>query len=64
MKNHEFIGKSIRQSQLREKTNGLVVGIERKGSRTLNPDTNLVLNEDDILWIVGDRKKLEDLTHD
>lgn len=64
LKNHEFIGKSIRQSQLREKTNGLVVGIERKGSRTLNPDTNLVLNEDDILWIVGDRKKLEDLTHD
>jgi CPA2 family monovalent cation:H+ antiporter-2 len=64
LKNNVFIGKSIRQSQLREKTNGLVVGIERKGIRTLNPDSNLILNDEDVLWIVGDRKKLEDLTHD
>ncbi|HLA56293.1 MAG TPA: cation:proton antiporter [Flavobacterium sp.] len=56
--NEDFIGKSIRQSQLREKTSGLVVGIERKGKRILNPDSHLILEKDDILWIVGDKKLL------
>jgi CPA2 family monovalent cation:H+ antiporter-2 len=59
--NEDFVGKSIRQSQLREKTNGLVVGIERKGKRILNPDSQLILEKDDILWIVGDRRLLNRL---
>jgi len=61
LKNEDFIGKSIRQSQLREKTSGLVVGIERKGNRILNPDSQLILEQDDILWIVGDKKLLTKL---
>lgn len=56
--NEDFIGKSIRESQLREKTNGLVVGIERGGKRILNPDSLLVLEPYDILWIVGEKKML------
>jgi len=59
--NEDFIGKSIRDSQLREKTSGLVVGIERKGKRILNPDSQLVLEKDDILWVVGDKKLLANL---
>lgn len=59
--NQDYIGKSIRQSQLREKTKGLVVGIERKGNRILNPDSHLILEKDDILWIVGDKKLLATL---
>ena len=55
-KENEFIGKSIRQSQLREKTNGMVVGIERNGKRLLNPESNLILEKNDILWVVGDKK--------
>ncbi len=54
----EFIGKSIRQSKLREKTNGLVVGLERRGQRILNPESTEILERDDILWIVGDKKLL------
>ncbi len=61
LKNQEFIGKSIRQSQIREKTNGLVVGLERRGKRILNPDSHEVLQEGDILWVVGDRRKLSTL---
>lgn len=64
LKNHEFIGKSIQQSKIREKTNGLVVGIERKGNRNLNPDSHMILSEDDVLWIVGNQKKIEDLSRD
>ena len=59
--NQEYIGKSIRQSQLRERTKGLVVGIERRGKRILNPDSHLILEKDDILWIVGDKKLLATL---
>jgi len=61
--NETFIGKSIRESQLREKTNGLVVGIERRGKRILNPDSLEILEKDDILWIVGEKKLLSNLVH-
>ncbi|MEO8516851.1 MAG: cation:proton antiporter [Flavobacterium sp.] len=61
LKNETFIGKTIRQSQIREKTSGLVVGIERDGKRMLNPDSHLILEKNDILWIVGDRKLLTSL---
>jgi CPA2 family monovalent cation:H+ antiporter-2 len=51
--NPDYIGKSIRQSQIREKTNGLIVGLERGGQRKLNPESHEVLERGDILWIVG-----------
>ena len=64
LKNHTFIGKSIKESKLREKTQGLIVGIEKRGNRALNPESNVILEKDDILWIVGDKKLLADLAHD
>ena len=64
LKNHEFIGKSIKESKLREKTKGLVVGIEKRGQRFMNPESNVLLEKDDILWIVGDKKLLADLVHE
>ncbi|WP_432713930.1 cation:proton antiporter [Pedobacter sp.] len=54
-------GFSIRNSGIREMTQGLVVGIERKGERILNPDSNLVFENDDIVWIVGNVKKIPEL---
>jgi CPA2 family monovalent cation:H+ antiporter-2 len=54
-------GKTLRASGIREITNGLVVGIERNGQRILNPDSTTVFEWDDIVWIVGDRKKIDDL---
>lgn len=54
-------GQSIRSSGIREKTQGLVVGVERKGERILNPDSNLVFENEDIVWIVGNSKKVPEL---
>lgn len=51
-------GKSIRNSRIREKTNGLVVAIERENQRILNPESDLVLEWGDIIWVVGDRDKI------
>lgn len=64
LKNHAFIGKSIKESKLREKTKGLVVGIEKRGQRFMNPESNVLLEKNDILWIVGDKKLLADLVHE
>lgn len=52
---------TIRESGIREQTQGLVVGIERRGERILNPDSNLVFENEDIVWIVGNHKKIPDL---
>jgi CPA2 family monovalent cation:H+ antiporter-2 len=52
---------TIRDSGIREQTQGLVVGIERKGIRILNPDSNLVFENEDIVWIVGNNRKIPDL---
>ncbi|MBP4141842.1 cation:proton antiporter [Flavobacterium sp. I-SCBP12n] len=58
IKEEEFIGATIRESQLREKTNALIVGIERSGKRILNPESNMILEKNDILWVVGSKKLL------
>jgi CPA2 family monovalent cation:H+ antiporter-2 len=57
-------GKSIRQSGIREMTNGLVVGIERNGQRILNPDGSTVFEWDDVVWIVGDGRKIQQLVRE
>ena len=60
----EYIGKSIKESKLREKTQGLIVGIEKNGRRMLNPESNIILEKKDVLWIVGDKKLIAGLTRD
>ncbi len=54
-----FLHKSIRESGLRTNTNGLVVGIERNGNRILNPESNTVFEEGDVVWIVGEKKLID-----
>ena len=54
-------GLSIRDSGIREKTNGLVIGIERNKNRILNPDSETVFEWGDIILIAGDRKKIQKL---
>ncbi len=51
--------KTIRESGIREKSNGLVVGVERNHRRILNPESNLILKDGDILWVVGDATLLD-----
>lgn len=52
-------GKSIRNSGIREQTNGIILGLERGDERILNPDPATVFEWDDVIWIVGDRKKIQ-----
>ncbi|MCW3467234.1 cation:proton antiporter [Chitinophaga nivalis] len=55
-------GQTIRHSGIREKTQALVVGIARGGDRMLNPSSETIFEWEDVVWLVGDRKKILDFT--
>lgn len=57
----ELVGRNVRESGLREKTKGLLVGIERAGEHILNPESTTVLEAGDRLWIVGDTHAIRNL---
>lgn len=56
-----FIGQTIRESNIRVKVSGLIVGIERNGERILNPESTEIFELNDTLWIVGDKTKVKNL---
>ena len=57
-------GMTIRSSGIRERTNGLVIGIERGDERILNPDSNTVFEWNDVVWIVGERRLIHKLSEE
>jgi monovalent cation:H+ antiporter-2, CPA2 family len=63
--NHNKLrGKTIHDSGIRERTGGLVVGIERDGHRLINPESKMVFEWDDVVWVVGDWRKIRTLMSD
>lgn len=55
----EIAGKTIRQSGIREKYHAMVVGVERASNRNINPDTDMEILPDDVIWIVGEQGQLD-----
>jgi CPA2 family monovalent cation:H+ antiporter-2 len=55
----KLIGQSIRGSKIRERTNGLIVGIERRGKRILNPESDEIFEVNDKLWLVGSEMRIQ-----
>ncbi len=56
--NEALKGISISESKIRENSNSIIAGIERNGERILNPQPTFTLQKGDILWLVGDKKKI------
>lgn len=54
--NPDFIDQSIKESNLRELTKGLVICIDRPDCRILNPESDVILRANDELWIAGEKK--------
>ena len=59
-----FVGKSIMQSHIRDKANCLVIGIERNGASVMNPEATAIFETGDLVWVVGEREKLERLVEE
>lgn len=57
-KQSRLTGKNIREAGIRERTRGIVLGIERKGRRLLNPESNTILEAGDIVWTAGSGRML------
>lgn len=53
-----YVNKTIRDCRLRENIDGLIVGLERDGKRYLSPDSSIILEAQDLLWVVGDVHKI------
>ncbi len=54
-------GLSIRNAGIREKAQALVVGIERGEDKILNPSSDFVFDNGDVIWIVGNNKKIKEV---
>lgn len=54
----DLVGKTIRQSGLREKWKVLILGVQKNGLPLIMPDPDLRLEEDDIVWVVGSNENV------
>jgi CPA2 family monovalent cation:H+ antiporter-2 len=59
--NNPLCGKTIAEANIRELTDGLIIGIERNGEKLINPKATERFEKDDLVWVVGDRKKIHNL---
>jgi monovalent cation:H+ antiporter-2, CPA2 family len=56
---NQLKGVTIRDSGIREHTNGMVIGIERSNERIINPTSTTTFERGDIVWLVGERHKIQ-----
>ena len=52
----ELQGKTIRTSGLREKYDCMILGLQRNRLPILQPDVNMTIQKDDLIWVLGTRK--------
>lgn len=60
-KGSSLIKKSIKNSGFRPKFKGYIIGIERGKLPIVNPDINMVIEEGDLLWVIGTQKMANSL---
>ncbi|OFZ03748.1 MAG: hypothetical protein A2070_13400 [Bdellovibrionales bacterium GWC1_52_8] len=58
-----LIGKSIRESGIRETFGAMVVGLERAEARLINPNSDMKIQLGDTLWLVGEKDELGKLSN-
>ena len=49
------------QSNVGRRYNCLIVAIERNGDSLMTPDNDTVFELDDLVWVVGDKNKIQQL---
>lgn len=53
-----YVGKPLKHSKINAKRRCMVLGIERGSYATTMPDANMIIEEGDVLWIIGTRENL------
>ena len=55
-----FLNTTIKESGIRNMFRCLVVGVEKESSNLLSPEADMLLEEGDVVWVVGEK---EDVYH-
>ena len=63
-KDTPFIGKSIRNSGFHETYGGFIIAVERNNLSVASPHIDIVIEEGDILWAIGDKNMADKLLED
>jgi len=53
-----YVGKPIKKSGINARSHCMILGLERGGYANMMPDSNMLIEKDDILWIIGTRTNL------
>ena len=53
-----YVGKPIKRSRINARTHCMILGLERGGYATTMPDANMLIEEGDILWVIGTHQDL------
>lgn len=56
-----FLGKTIRESGIRDKYRCMIAGVENGAGTLMVPDVNVPLGEGDIVWVVGEKEDVYQL---
>ncbi len=54
----ELVGSNLREAQIPQRTNLIVIGIEKEGEVELNPRSHTVLNMGDKLLVLGNSEQI------
>lgn len=58
-KNSYLLGKTVQESDVREKLNCLIIAIEREDGSFVTNDTGADFQVDDIVWVVGEKENID-----
>ncbi|MGN0170178.1 MAG: amino acid permease [Lachnospiraceae bacterium] len=56
-----YCGKMLKQSGIQSEAHCMVIGIEHGGEYFMMPDANMVIHEEDVIWVVGTDRDLQTL---
>ena len=58
-----FLGKTIKESGIRDKYHCLIAGVERGDDALMSPNVNAPFQEGDVVWIVGEKEDVYQLVN-
>lgn len=61
--NSVYLGKTIRESGIRDQYHCLIAGVERGQESLMSPDVNAPFQEGDVVWIVGEKEDVYQLVN-
>ena len=56
-----LVGRNMQEAEVGQKYNCVIVGVERDSSSIMNPDNSVYFETGDLIWVVGEVEKIQEL---